>query len=171
VSSETRDPLTHRLIGFAMEVHRELGPGLDERFYHHLLAAKLCGAGVEYQFRPRRELVYHGMAADLFEPDIVVADLVVLELKTLRGTFAPEHFSQILSYQKAWKAPTGLLFDFAKASLMFRRLIRTEPEVLLPPLPDLPIAAPDAQLARALYDVMPPAGLCRVVDSNHAFPT
>lgn len=147
----------------AMAVHRELGPGIDESFYHRHLGAKLRAAGIAHEFKPRRELVYRGIVADVFELDLVADSRVILELKALRGTFEPEHFTQILCYLKAWGLSTGLLLDFAKESLVFRRVVRTEPAV--PPVPKLecPLAGQDKRLAqtlgRLLADILRDHGL------------
>ena len=74
------DKLSYAVIGKAMEVHRELGPGVDECFYHELLVEKLCAAGIEHQSKPRGQLMHRGRVADVFEPDIVIGSRLVLEL-------------------------------------------------------------------------------------------
>ena len=100
--SAQKDPFTHAVIGKAMEVHRELGPGLDEIFYHRLLSEKLVAAGIEHELKPRRELVHRGIVADIFEPDMVFPGRLIPELKVLRGPFAPAHFTQLICYLKLW---------------------------------------------------------------------
>lgn len=117
------DPLTYTLIGLAMQVHRRLGPGLDEICYHELLSAELSTTPFAHEFKPRRELVHRGFLADVFEADIVIPDRAVLEAKHLREGFVPKHFAQLHCYLKAWKIQTGLLIDFGKQSLLFRRQI------------------------------------------------
>jgi len=116
------DPFSYVVIGKAMEVHRELGPGVDELFYHELLSERLNAVGIEHLFRPREQLIHRGMVADLFEPDLVFPGKLVAELKCLRGGFHPEHYVQIICYQKFWQIPTGLLFDFGKDGLLHRRV-------------------------------------------------
>lgn len=123
------DAFSYQIIGKAMEVHRELGPGLDERFYHALFERKLTGDRLDYLSRPRRELAYCGMVADVFEPDIVFPEKLVTELKCLTGAFAGEHFLQLICYLKFWKIRVGLLFDFGKESLSYRRIEFVEPSV------------------------------------------
>ena len=146
-SSADKDPLSHLVIGKAMEVHRELGPGIKEEFYHRLLSEKLIAAGVAHQFKPRTQLIYRGQIADEFEPDIVIPNRLIPELKAIRGTFAPNHFSQLLVYLKFWKIPVGLLVDFAKESLIFKRVIA--PKISDALFPEVPIPAFVTQLTLA----------------------
>ena len=120
-----KDPFTHLIIGKAMETHHALGPGLVEKFYHQDLVARLVASGVEHESKPRRDLVYRGHVADAFEPDLVFPKRLIPELKALRGEFDPSHFTQLLTYQKFWGIPTGMLFDFGKASLVFKRVAYT----------------------------------------------
>jgi len=133
----SKDPLTQLVIGMAMEVHRELGPGINEGFYHRLLSEKLLAAGVKHEFKPRMQLIYRGHVADCFEPDLVIPNLLIPELKAIRGTFGPGHFTQLLVYLKYWKIQVGLLMDFAKESLIFKRVIAPAPGTAL--FPELPI--------------------------------
>lgn len=123
------DKFTYSVIGLAMEVHRELGPGLDEKFYHELLSRKLAAAGLAHLSRPRRELIHRGVVADVFEPDIVCPEKLVLELKCLTGGFDGENFLQLICYLKFWKIGVGLLFDFGKESLAYRRIEFSEPQL------------------------------------------
>jgi GxxExxY protein len=116
------DPFSYAIIGKAMEVHRELGPGVDEIFYHELLSERLRVAGVEHLLRPRGKLIHRGIVADIFEADLLFPGQGVAELKCLRGAFDSEHYLQVFCYLKYWRVPTGLLFDFAKESLLHRRL-------------------------------------------------
>lgn len=112
------DPVSYVVIGRAMQVHRELGPGLDEIFYHELLAARLREAGIEHLFKPRSSLQHRGRVADVFEPDLVLPAHSVLELKALWGAFPPESFVQLKSYLKFYRLGQGYLFDFGKESLV-----------------------------------------------------
>lgn len=127
-----KDPLTHAIIGHAMKTHSDLGPGICENCYHQDIASRLSRAGIEYLSKPRRELIYKGYVADVFEPDIVIENQLITELKALRGGFAPEHFMQLLNYSKFWRISTGLLIDFGKASLIQKRMIYTSRSATLP---------------------------------------
>ena len=116
------DPITRAFIGHAMKVHSAVGPGLDEEIYHQELATSLTAAGIPHLSKPRRDLVYRGIVADTFEPDFVIEDHFIPELKSLRGSFASEHLVQVFCYCKFWRLRTSLLVDFGKQSLMWKRL-------------------------------------------------
>lgn len=147
-----KDPFSHQIIGLAMETHRSLGPGLAEEFYHQDLVARLNKSGIEHLSKPRRELVYRGHVADVFEPDLVFAGKLIPELKMLRGGFDAEHFTQLLSYCKFWRIRTGMLMDFGKASLVPKRLIYTSKTAELPQT-EIPSFVCDASFAKDLIDV------------------
>jgi len=117
------DPITRAFIGCAMKVHSAVGPGLDEEIYHQELVAALTAAGIPHFSKPRRDLVYRGIVADTFEPDFVVDDHFIPELKCLRGSFAAEHLVQVFCYCKFWGLRTSLLVDFGKQSLIWKRLL------------------------------------------------
>jgi GxxExxY protein len=120
------DQMSYAVIGCAMAAHRELGPGLDERFYHELMARQLAAAGIDREMKPRAQLVHRGLVADEFEADLIVGKRLVTELKVLRGNFAPEHLLQIICYLKFWNLEAGLLFDFGKGSLKQKRVPRLD---------------------------------------------
>lgn len=129
-----KDSFSHLVIGKAMKVHRELGPGLDERFYHNLLVEKMTEGQVPFESKPRRELKHRGFVADTFEADVVFPSRLVVELKHLLGDFGPEHYVQLTCYLKFWRIASGLLMDFGKNSLIFRRVNFAEPN---PPTLDM----------------------------------
>jgi GxxExxY protein len=152
------DKLSRAIIGKAMEVHRELGPSVNEYFDHELMVDKLTAAGIEHDSKPRRELVHKGQVADIFEPDIVVGSRFVLELKWLWGNFAPEHFVQTKCYLKFWRIPDALLFDFGKESLIQRRYFFTDqpaPSLSVDELlSNMPATIQSASLARRLGEAI-----------------
>lgn len=119
------DRCSYAAIGLAMETYRELGPGLDELFYHELLFTKLKAAGIPCRYKPKGQLIHHGKVVDVFEADLIVGEELVLELKVLWDGFAPCHYTQIICYLKHWKLPAGLLFDFGKESLVHKRVVYT----------------------------------------------
>jgi GxxExxY protein len=136
-SQSADDPITRAFIGHAMKVHSSVGPGLDEEIYHQELVAALTAAGISHLSKPRRDLVYRGIVADTFEPDFVVENHFIPELKCLRGPFAPEHWVQVVCYCKFWRLRTSLLVDFGKQSLIWDRFLYRShtaslPEVKLP---------------------------------------
>jgi GxxExxY protein len=155
-ADKLRDPLTYQVIGEAMHVHTELGPGLDEVFYHQRLAQRLGAVGLDYQSRHRGPLWHRGRLGDEFECDLLVERQAIVELKApaAEETFAPEHLAQILCYMKYWKCSRGLLLDFGKERLVQRRVVFTERAFTLPDPIELAKSAPafiaDRPIAQAI---------------------
>ena len=139
-----QETLSYAVIGKAMEVHRELGPGVDEVFYHELLSDRLRAAGIEHLSKPRQPLIHRGQVVDVFEPDLVFPDCLITELKWLWGAFAPEHYLQLKGYLKFWRIKDGLLLDFGKESLVQKRYLFEDS-----PAPTLDVAQATTEAARA----------------------
>jgi GxxExxY protein len=110
------DPLTHRIIGCAIEVHRCLGPGLLENVYEEALCIELSDAGLSYVRQMGVPVLYKGHLIGEHRPDLVVADRVVVEIKSVE-VLRPVHFSQTLTYMRILRMPVGLLMNFNSAVL------------------------------------------------------
>ena len=81
--------LTHQIIGAAIEVHRTLGPGLLESSYHDCLCRELFVRGLPFEKEYPLPLEYKGVRLDCgYRIDIVVAGLVVVEVKSVGGARA-----------------------------------------------------------------------------------
>jgi GxxExxY protein len=127
-SSAADDPLTYRIIGCAIAVHRELGPGLLESAYDECMGRALAKAGLSYRRKPRIGVTYEGSALDReYRPDFLVDDQVVVELKSV-AHFLPVHQAQVLTYMKLSRVQRGLLINFNVVLLVngIKRLIMTE---------------------------------------------
>ena len=111
------DFLTQKIIGFAIEVHRQLGPGLFESTYERCLCFELERARVGYQKEVPLPVVYKSMQLDCsYRLDIVVENRVIVELKAVERLM-PIHEAQILTYLKLSQIKTGLLMNFNSATL------------------------------------------------------
>ena len=109
--------LTHRIIGLAMQVHTQLGPGLLESAYEHSLCHELGSVDIPYERQKSLPLDYKGTRLDCgYRADIIVDRKVVLELKSL-DQIAPLHEAQLLTYLKLSRCRIGLLFNFNTLSL------------------------------------------------------
>lgn len=110
--SSERDPLTHEVIGAAMEVHREMGPGLLEPIYQKCLERELHLRKLSFQAQARVPLVYKGMPLD--DPlvmDFYFSGRLVVEIKAVQQLL-PVHDAQLLTYLRLSKSPVGLLINF-----------------------------------------------------------
>ena len=106
------DNLTHEIIGAAIEVHKELGPGLLESVYEKCLIHLLREKGLNVKSQMKVPLVFRGMPLDLdLKCDLLVNDCIVVELKTV-VCFVPVHESQLLTYLNLLRKPKGILINF-----------------------------------------------------------
>jgi GxxExxY protein len=106
------DPLTARIIGFAIEVHRQLGPGLLESAYEECLCYELCQDGLAVRRQVPLPVVYKAVRLDCgYRIDIVAEEAVIVELKTVERLI-PVHEAQLLTYLRLSGLRTGLLLNF-----------------------------------------------------------
>ncbi|MBL7218728.1 MAG: GxxExxY protein [Phycisphaerae bacterium] len=120
VRRDVDDPLTYGLIGAAQKVHRTLGPGFKESTYHNALSKELMIKGIAFASQPKCEVFYEDMLCGVYQPDLVVVDTVLLELKAV-SAIAPEHKAQTIGYLKASGLKVALLINFGARSLEYRR--------------------------------------------------
>lgn len=107
-----RDPLTQKVIGCAIEVHRHLGPGLLESTYEKCLAQELILAGVRFQVQIPIPVMYKGMRLDCgYRVDMLVDDRLIVELKATEQLLKI-HEAQVITYMKLSQCAVGLLINF-----------------------------------------------------------
>lgn len=107
-----RDPLTARVIGCAIEVHRVLGPGLLESAYESCLAKELKSAEVPFARQVPVPIDYKGSPVECgYRIDLLVADRLVVELKCVES-ITNVHRAQILTYMKLLRIQVGLILNF-----------------------------------------------------------
>ncbi|HQF41791.1 MAG TPA: GxxExxY protein [Ignavibacteriaceae bacterium] len=106
------EDLTEVIIGCAINVHKELGPGLLESAYEECLFYELEKAGLKVERQKAIPVVYKEIKLDCgYRADLIVEDKVILELKTV-DDFNPVYEAQILTYLKFAKKKIGLLINF-----------------------------------------------------------
>jgi GxxExxY protein len=104
--------LTDAIIGAAITVHRELGPGLLESVYEKCLAFELADQGFSVTTQKEIPVSYKNLTFDCgFRADLIVENKVLLELKSI-DQFLPVHTAQVLTYLKLSNFRTGLLINF-----------------------------------------------------------
>ena len=110
--SQANDPLTHRIIGCAMEVHRMLGPGLLESAYEQCMAHEMTLQQVGFRLKVPTANDYKGLRLDCaYKADVVVDERVIVELKSVE-TLTALHDAQLLTYMKVSRTEVGLLINF-----------------------------------------------------------
>jgi GxxExxY protein len=122
VTDETGNDLTYRIIGAAMAVHNQIGPGFKEEVYERALEVELNRLGIAVQRQYPFPVEYHGEQVALFYLDLYVKDQVVVEVKALSHQLANDERAQVINYLKASGAPVGLLFNFGRRRLETRRI-------------------------------------------------
>lgn len=103
--------LTEKIIGCAIEVHRELGPGLLEVTYEEALCIELGIAGLKFGRQVPFPVLYKGRNLGEYRLDLIVEDKVIVEIKSVER-FASVFEAQILTYLKATNKKVGLLVNF-----------------------------------------------------------
>jgi GxxExxY protein len=111
-NTESKDTITEKIIGAAIEVHKSLGPGLLESVYETCLCLELELLGIAFERQKTLPVVYKGVRLETgLRIDIVVENTVVVELKCVEK-MAPIHESQLLTYMRLSGITTGLLLNF-----------------------------------------------------------
>ncbi len=109
---EELDRITEDIIGAAIEVHRELGPGLLESTYEACSAYELTQRGLKVERQKPLPVVYKRLKLDIgYRVDLLVEDQVIVELKAV-DRLEPIHESQLLSYLRLSRCKVGLLINF-----------------------------------------------------------
>jgi GxxExxY protein len=116
------EALSKRIIGAAIEVHRELGPGFLESIYEEAFKVELSEHGLRYESQKEVKIEYLGVEVGVHRLDLVVEGQIVVELKAV-GELTDIHFAQILSYLKATGLKVGLLLNFSKPTLEAKRAV------------------------------------------------
>jgi len=104
--------IDNRIIGCAIEVHKELGPGLLESSYEECLKYTLRKDGLEVESQVELPLKYHEVNLDVgYRVDLLVEDQIIIEIKSVE-TLNEVHLAQILTYLKLSDLNLGLLINF-----------------------------------------------------------
>ena len=107
-----KDPLTEKIIGFAINVHKELGPGVLESVYEECLYYEIFNSGLFVERQKHIPLIYKQMILESkLVIDLLVEKSVLIELKSVEKLI-PVHDAQIISYLKLANIHTGLLINF-----------------------------------------------------------
>ena len=109
---ERLDLLTERIIGFVIDVHRALGPGLLESAYEECICYEIAQAGLSFSRQTHLPVAYKKVKLDCgYRMDVVVEKSVILEVKTVERRVGI-HEAQLLSYLKMSGMRVGLLMNF-----------------------------------------------------------
>ena len=115
----------YEIVGFCMEVHRILGPGLLEIVYKDALEIEFKSNNIPYEREKQYNVEYKGIILQhKFYADFVVYDDIILEVKSVKE-ISNDHLAQTLNYMKLADTPIGIIANFQNKSLVHKRLINT----------------------------------------------
>lgn len=116
--SEEDDPLTYKVIGAAIQVHRTLGPGLLESVYEECLSYELAKRSITFERQKTVSIQYGDITLDCgFRVDILVDNQLIVELMAV-DELIPVHTAQVLTYMKLTGCQKGLLINFNVKTLI-----------------------------------------------------
>jgi GxxExxY protein len=126
-TAETKMPLelnelTDRVLGAAVAVHKDKGPGFLESIYENCLRIEFSRRHLAAEFQKDVEVLYHGQRVGLHRLDILVESVLIVEIKAVKA-LENIHFAQVRSYLRATGLQHGLLLNFATLTLTAKRVI------------------------------------------------
>jgi len=118
-----KDQRTYKIIGAALEVHKELGCGFLEAVYQEALKREFAAQKMPFKSQPVVEISYKGKPLDkTYQPDFVCFNEIIVEIKALAKLTGIEE-AQLINYLKATGLKVGLLLNFGSKSLEHKRLV------------------------------------------------
>lgn len=117
------EELSGKIIGAAMAVLNELGPGLDEKLYERALVIGLRKRQQRVDQQKSFPVYYAGELIGSLVPDLIVDDLVIADPKVVEG-FHDTHIRQMIGYLAITKLKLALLLNFKRAKLEWKRVVR-----------------------------------------------
>jgi len=114
--------LSYKIVGLAMEVHRELGFGFLEKVYENSLMVLLRREGIPAAQQYPIEVKFRGEFVGIFQPDILVNEQIILEIKSVER-LTNAHTAQALNYLKATGLHLAIVLNFGKERLDSKRLV------------------------------------------------
>ncbi|MBT0812911.1 GxxExxY protein [Litoribacter ruber] len=108
----TENDLSYKIIGLAVDIHRNVGPGLLESAYENALAYELIKAGYEVRQQVPMPFIYKEIKLECgYRMDLLVENKIIIEVKSIEN-LAPVHYAQLLTYLRLSQIKLGLLMNF-----------------------------------------------------------
>jgi GxxExxY protein len=116
------EELSSKVIGAALAVHRELGPGFLESVYHCAMRVSLTHRGIAFESQYPVDMTFEGVPVGRARIDLLISRQIILELKSV-DQLHDIHFAQLRSYLRAAHLHLGLLLNFNSPTLTITRVI------------------------------------------------
>jgi GxxExxY protein len=113
----------HQIVGCAMEVLNEIGHGLWEKPYENALAVEFSLRNIPFQQQPRYDVRYKNVMVGEYIPDLICFGQVVVDTKTI-DKITHHEIGQMINYLNITQMPVGLLLNFKRAKLEWKRIVR-----------------------------------------------
>ena len=118
-----RDERIYKIIGAAIEVHKELGCGFLEAVYQEALEREFASQQISFKPQPIIQIAYKGQHLNkTYQPDFVCVSEVIVEIKAISSLSGIEE-AQLINYLKATGLKVGLLINFGAKSLEYKRFV------------------------------------------------
>lgn len=115
--------LSCKIIGAAMEVHKELGPGFLEAVYDEAFTKELIERGIPFEYQKELQIHYKGEPLEkTYKPDFLIDQKVIVENKSLSSGLTRDSEAQMINYLKATKLKLGILINYGLPSLEYKRI-------------------------------------------------
>jgi GxxExxY protein len=116
------DDLSHRIIGVAIDIHKKLGPGFQEKIYEEAFLKEFEKAGIGFEKQKVVRVDYNGVNLGNQRIDLLVDGEVILEIKACTKII-PIYRDQIISYLKTTDKRLGLILNFGRSRLEIKRVV------------------------------------------------
>ena len=116
------EDITEQIIGAAFEIHGVLGYGFLEKVYQKAMRVELIQRGLKAKLEHKITVYYKNVAVGDYQADLFVEDAVIVELKVAK-TYHPEDEAQLLNELKATGVKVGLLINFGRTTVEFKRMV------------------------------------------------
>jgi GxxExxY protein len=115
---------TYEIIGICMKVHKVLGHGFLEIVYKDAIEIELRKRNILYSREKEFKIYYEDIALPhKFYSDFVILDCIIFEVKAMAGGLNEEHLGKVINYLKVSGCKVGLLINFGKSKLEYRRIV------------------------------------------------
>jgi len=116
------EKITEKIIGAAFEVYRVLGYGFLEKVYQRAMQVELISQGLKAEMEAKTKVLYKGVVVGDYSADLFVEDCVIVEIKVAKE-YQPGDEPQLLNELKATGIKVGLLINFGRTKVQFKRFV------------------------------------------------